>query len=246
MNAAILYTSTYLSISYTTISKTLITFICNMRKILDVNVKGETLQIHGQKALFWPRESILLIADVHLGKSKHFRKNGISVPQDLLRVNLERIDVLLRDFNPKRVIFTGDLFHSIYNEVWENFEDYIRYHDKVSFELIMGNHDILGERIYSNSGLIIHDVSLSISPFILSHDEIESPEGLYNIYGHIHPCIYLSGLGGQRLRLPCFFFGSHHAILPAFGGFTGMHKISVTADDHVFAVAEQKVLSVVG
>jgi DNA ligase-associated metallophosphoesterase len=217
-----------------------------MIKILETEIRGEKLQLHGQKALFWPSESILMIADVHLGKSKHFRKNGIAVPKDILRVNLERIDTLLRDFNPKRVIFMGDLFHSTYNEVWENVEDYIRYHDSVNFELIMGNHDILGEKIYANSGLIIHEVSLSLDPFLLSHDKIDALEGPYNIYGHIHPCIYLSGIGGQRLRLPCFFFGADHAILPAFGGFTGMHKIPVAADDQVFAVAEQKVMSVVG
>jgi DNA ligase-associated metallophosphoesterase len=216
-----------------------------MKKIVDVEIRGELLQLHGLKALFWPEQSMLLIADVHLGKAKHFRKNGIAVPEDILSVNLERIDQLILDFNPSRIIFMGDLFHSVYNEVWENLEDYIQHHSSISFELILGNHDILDPKIYENSGLLIHQECLVVGPFLLSHNAIEETGGLYNIYGHIHPCIYLSGLGGQSLRLPCFFFGDEYSILPAFGGFTGMHRISVSLKDQIFAIAEQKVMAVV-
>jgi hypothetical protein len=53
----------------------------------------------------------------------------------------------------------------------------------------------------------------------------------------------VSGRAFERLRLPCFWLGDEdvpaHAvgILPAFGSFTGMHRIAPRAGDRVFPVA---------
>jgi hypothetical protein len=43
------------------------------------------------------------------------------------------------------------------------------------------------------------------------------------------------------LRLPCFHFGAHCGVLPAFGDFTGMHVVRPEAGDRVFVVAEHGV-----
>ena len=45
--------------------------------------------------------------------------------------------------------------------------------------------------------------------------------------GHWHPCASLGGRAHDRLRLPCFWLGAERTVgvLPAFGGFTGMHPI---------------------
>jgi uncharacterized protein len=62
----------------------------------------------------------------------------------------------------------------------------------------------------------------------------------------------VSGRAFERLRLPCFWFGDDsgalpgHAVgvLPAFGSFTGMHRIEPHAGDRIFPVADDVVRSI--
>jgi metallophosphoesterase superfamily enzyme len=67
---------------------------------------------------------------------------------------------------------------------------------------------------------------------------------LYNFAGHIHPGVSLRGKGRQALTLPCFYFGTNQAYLPAFGKFTGLARITPCKDDRVYVVAEDKVMPV--
>ena len=74
-------------------------------------------------------------------------------------------------------------------------------------------------------------------------------EGRYVVAGHWHPCISVKGRAFERLRLPCFWFGDDTGalpqqavgILPAFGSFTGMHRIEPRAGDRIFPVADHAV-----
>ena len=67
----------------------------------------------------------------------------------------------------------------------------------------------------------------------------------YVLAGHWHPCISVSGRAFERLRLPCFWLGDDSGqlpgqavgILPAFGSFTGMHRIEPRAGDRIFPIA---------
>ena len=44
-------------------------------------MRGERLQLHADRALYWPARGRLLIADLHLGKGDVFRRAGIAVPR---------------------------------------------------------------------------------------------------------------------------------------------------------------------
>jgi metallophosphoesterase superfamily enzyme len=84
-----------------------------------------------------------------------------------------------------------------------------------------------------------------MGPFLLSHHPMEAvPADRYNLAGHIHPGIRLSGLGRQRLRLPCFWFGKEQGLLPAFGSLTGTAPIEALAEDQVFVVTDEAVIEV--
>lgn len=72
----------------------------------------------------------------------------------------------------------------------------------------------------------------------MRHDAGEHADGTYQLCGHVHPCIRLSGKAKQSLRLPCFYFTQHLGLLPAFGGFTGMHAIKPVSGDVVVGIAE--------
>ncbi len=211
---------------------------------MEIKVQNETMELLPQKVLFWKSMRILLIADLHLGKVNHFRKSGYPVPAKANDRNLELLVEVISATRPDRVIFLGDLFHSHYNPEWEVFGELIRHYTQISFELVMGNHDIMSERQYERKGIKVFN-ELKIDSFIFSHHPMESvPEGRYNISGHIHPGVNLIGKGRQSVTLPCFYFGVNQAFLPAFGIFTGLAKISPKKDDMVFVVADDKILKV--
>jgi uncharacterized protein len=211
---------------------------------MQVEILDEQIVLFPQKALFWKKYEILIIADVHFGKINHFRKAGIAVPQKANDKNLEQLVELILLTEPRRVVFLGDLFHSHYNPEWEVFGELVKYFGQVSFELVIGNHDIMSDHQYIRKGIVLHE-ELRLGPFLFTHHPLEELDGnLYNIAGHLHPGVVLRGKGRQALTLPCFLFGAHQGLLPAFGSFTGLARISPKKDDKIFVVADDKILVV--
>src|SRR5689334_18807429 len=191
-----------------------------------VRIIDEELLLLPEKAIYWKAKGALLIADLHFGKINHFRKAGIPVPTKANEKNLEKLLSLIQSIRPQRVIFLGDLFHSHYNEEWEMVRTFIGTFPEISFELVIGNHDILSEIQYERSKIKLHHDTLNEFPFVLSHHPLENiSDDFYNLAGHVHPGVLLSGKGKQAITLPCFYFADHQGILPAFGSFTGLARI---------------------
>ncbi len=212
---------------------------------MKIEIRGHQLTMHPEKALVLMADKVLLLADLHFGKINHFRKSGIAVPSKANDRNSELLIDLLNRVKPERVIFLGDLFHSHYNEEWEVLGQVLHHFSSCSFELVRGNHDIMSNLQYDRHNMQIHEGALKIGPFILTHEPLEKPEDdFYNIAGHIHPGVHLTGNGRQSLTLPCFHFGKHQCIMPAFGSFTGLAKINPKKQDQIFVIAEGKILKV--
>lgn len=210
---------------------------------LEVNIFGEPFQLHPFRAMYWGREKALLISDLHLGKVAHFRKAGIPVPSTVSDHNWDRLLSLLIDWQPERVIFLGDLFHSNLNTEWADFCKMTGQFAHVKFELVPGNHDILHKKHYMEARLYLHKSELLIDPFILSHHPLHHiPDNYYNLCGHLHPSVRLKGSGRQRLKLPCFYFTQNQGIMPAFGAFTGTAEVQPRNGDRVFIIAQDRVV----
>jgi len=210
------------------------------------NIAGEELWLLAQKALYWPRKRTLFVADTHFGKVGHFRKHGISIPPQAAEENFSRMEALLRQTQAQEVYFLGDLFHSEMNQEWLRFKQMIALHPACRFHPIGGNHDILEQASYYRARLEFHSGALQLEPFLLSHEPLENYLGErgYNLCGHIHPGVRLRGRGKQSLRLACFHFMPHQAILPAFGAFTGTALREPKQEDQVFVVLEDKVIEI--
>ena len=125
-----------------------ITYLC----VMSVNsvlstcvVAGEQLVLLAEKAIWWGRESTLIITDVHIGKGGHFRKNGIALPKRLNDDNLWRLSGLMQQWQPKKLIVLGDLVHSKLNAEWTDFVEMMRMFPSTSLILVRGNHDVLEE-----------------------------------------------------------------------------------------------------
>ncbi len=210
-----------------------------------VVVGNLSLELLPQKAISLPSEKTLLIADLHLGKVNHYRKAGYPVPTKANDENTAVLIDLLNHHKPEKMIFLGDLFHSHYNEEWEVLGQVIRHFTSTSFELVMGNHDIMSTLQYERHNVKIHHEELRIADLLLTHAPLEDPPpGVYNLAGHIHPGARLYGKGRQALLLPCFHFGKLQGLLPAFGSFTGLYPVRVVKGDQVFVIAEHEVIEI--
>jgi uncharacterized protein len=219
---------------------------------METTIAGERLQLFPQKAIFWPSKSMLFLADLHLGKINHFRRAGIPVPTRANDRNLELIVDLVNLTRPERLICLGDLFHSHYNPEWEAFGELIRHFRGTSFELVMGNHDIMSDQQYRRKDIVVHE-RLHIAPFLLTHHPLENtnitarlrPELQgYNLAGHLHPGVTMRGGGKQSVTLPCFYFGRQSGLLPAFGTFTGLARIKPRKEDKVYVIVDEKIIHV--
>jgi uncharacterized protein len=211
---------------------------------MEVEVSGETLRLFPQKAMFWQKQKTLFLADLHLGKINHFRRAGIAVPSKANEHNIESLIDLIQLTKPSRVICLGDLFHSHYNPEWEVFGEVVKHFVSISFELVIGNHDIMSDLQYARKGIKVH-TELTLEPFLFTHHPLEEArKDLYNIAGHIHPGVHLAGKGRQSITLPCFYFGADRGYLPAFGSFTGLARIAPKKEDKLFVVADNRVMFV--
>lgn len=211
-----------------------------------INIRNCRFWLLPEKAIYWQKKKMLMIADLHIGKSGHFRKHGIPVPGDINSSNIDKMNRLVQKVEPEHLIILGDLFHSRANKEWEQFQAWRKKQPKLEVSLVIGNHDILPSSIYHSSRINLFK-KLTVGPFLLIHDLNQLPsnkdtsEG-YVLSGHIHPAVRLRGKGRQSMKLPCFYFGSNEGILPAFGHFTGTHVIEPRKGEKVYTIADSRIL----
>ncbi|WP_340696631.1 metallophosphoesterase [Flavobacterium ginsengisoli] len=124
---------------------------------MKIQIQNETFILHPSGAVFWESKKIIIISDVHLGKVTHFRKHGIAIPQNAISENFRKITAVLDYFLPEKIIFLGDLFHSVKNAEWNLFEEWLSIHDQETY-LITGNHDIIDEIHYKKIGVIVTEL----------------------------------------------------------------------------------------
>ena len=203
-----------------------------------ITVLNNTFTLHPHGAAFWKEQQMLLLADAHFGKTAHFRKHGIAVPNGVAETDYAKLKGLVVFFQPKTICFLGDLFHSYLNSEWILFEEWAQ---QTSTEkiLIKGNHDIIPEHKLEVAGIMVFD-KIETNGFMLTHHPTEA--AYFNICGHVHPGIKLKGEGKQYLKLPCFFKSEKQLILPAFGDLTGTYTLIPTKKDTVFAVTPEEVI----
>ncbi len=211
---------------------------------MEIELVNERVSLLPEKALWLKSRKTVLMADLHFGKINHFRKSGIPVPARANDKNTETLISVIQATKAERVIFLGDLFHSHYNEEWEVVGQIRKHFTNCSFELVLGNHDILSAVQYQRHNMICYVNELCEGDLILTHEPmIKVPPGAYNLSGHIHPGVQLRGSGRQSVTLPCFYFGKHQGILPAFGSFTGLARVKPKKEDRIYVIAENKIVS---
>jgi DNA ligase-associated metallophosphoesterase len=215
---------------------------------MEINILGINLRLLPEKAIYIKNLETLLVADVHLGKSETFQAKGIPISNRVNQQTLDRLQTLCAQFELKRLIILGDLFHSkfaLVDEVldgWQQFLTAIRAH----VQLIVGNHDrALTPTLKMLSIDCVVD-AIQLEYLLLSH-EPTSRQNCFNICGHVHPCIRLK-TRLDSLRLPCFYLdqAQNLLMLPSFGEFTGGYEVQLKANTTAYAVADNSIISFTG
>lgn len=209
-----------------------------MPNIIPHIIHHNTFLLSSDKCIFWEEKKALILSDLHFGKTGHFRKNGIAVPQNVFKEDMQLFVSLLQLFKPDGVIVIGDMFHSRDNKEHELFVKWRKDFEQLNIQLVMGNHDILHRNWYQNAGIELIDDCHHIDEICFVHDvaDTDLKEGKFYFSGHIHPAISIYSGAKQSVHLPCFYFTDQYAVLPAFGKFTGTYPVKPKRGDNVFAV----------
>lgn len=211
-----------------------------------VTIAGEELELCPERAIYWSRRRMLLVADPHFGKAATFRALGVNVPHGTTGEGLGRLDRLLRAHSVETIVFLGDFLHAREGRSAVTLGAVAAWrgeHPDVAMQIVRGNHDFRAGDPPSSMGIDCIDAPHAEPPFMLVHHPNEH-SGSFVLAGHIHPCATLAGPGRQRVRLPCFWFAKGVGVLPAFGDFTGCQEVSASLDDSVWVIAEDQVVQV--
>ena len=215
-----------------------------MSALIPHTILNNTFLLSPERCIFWEDKKTLILSDLHLGKTGHFRKSGIAIPQGVFKEDMQRLVTQLQIFKPQQVIIIGDMFHSESNKEHDLFLKWRQDFSALPIHLVKGNHDILKEEWYALADITIHKCEMAIGNFVFVHDvdDCAVPANGYIFSGHIHPSVTVRGLAKQALNFPCFYFGKHYAVLPAFSKFTGTYTIEPKAGENVFALVKQSII----
>lgn len=189
----------------------------------EITVQNAVLTLTNQRALYWKTEGVLVVSDLHIGKTAHFRKAGIPIPSTILENDLIRLQRLIDHFTTITVLVVGDLFHAENNTDIEQFQAFVKNNPEVAFELIKGNHDRLKDSFYETLGIKVYKTHKEVGTFKFVHDEQHCDAQTFCISGHTHPGVTIKGRGKVFIKVPCYEVSEHRLILPAFSEFTGMN-----------------------
>jgi DNA ligase-associated metallophosphoesterase len=183
------------------------------------------------RAVYWPREATLLVADLHLEKASFFATVGQLLPPYDSRETLERLALAIRETGARRVFALGDNFHD--RAGVDRLDDHTcgmlaALTRAVDWVWIAGNHD--GVSAHACGGAVALEVLLG---GVRLRHRAEAVTDAPEVSGHYHPKLAISA-GGRRISRPCAVLssgvgsgetvGESRMILPAFGALTGgMH-----------------------
>jgi DNA ligase-associated metallophosphoesterase len=163
-------------------------------------------------ALHWNARRLLVVSDLHFGKSDRMaRRGGALLPPYETRATLARLDADLEATRPSHVICLGDSFDDLTaaEEMQEADRLWLtRLQAGREWTWIEGNHDAGPVSLGGT-----HRAELRVEGVIFRH--IATPETL-EISGHYHPKARLPGR-----TAPCFLIDNQRVILPAYGAYTG-------------------------
>ncbi|MCS3528988.1 ligase-associated DNA damage response endonuclease PdeM [Chryseobacterium sp. JUb7] len=208
----------------------------------NIPIQNEIFTITNQRAAFWEKEKALILSDLHIGKTAHFRKNGIALANEIMKNDLNRLSILITYFNPEKLIVVGDLLHAGDNSDVDEFCNWRNRYPDLQFYLIEGNHDKISQAVEAKLCLSSKSKHIEINEFYFIHDFDKKIEN-FQITGHIHPGITLHS-AIKNIRLPCYVLTSNQLLLPAFSEFTGLDTKNIPKGGQFFVFTDTEIYEI--
>ncbi len=180
----------------------------------DITFCGETLTALPSGGLFWASEGLLVVSDLHLGKSERIaRRGGALLPPYDTDETLERLAADVRATDPRSVLCLGDSFDDLLAA-----EALSEAHRAWIGSLQAGRKWLWLEGNHDPGPVDLAGTHLNVfqkGPLTFRHIA-EAGSAAGEISGHYHPKARM-----KRASRPCFIADETRLILPAFGCYTG-------------------------
>lgn len=196
-----------------------------------ITVNGEVLVPDHEGALFWPRQSLLVVADMHLEKGSAFAARGQFLPPYDSAVTMASLARQISRFKPERLVALGDSFHDTRagDRMDERcLSDIATLAKRLELHWITGNHD--PEIPHDLPGL--RHEQLVMGPLVFRHEPLSLPQQ-GEIAGHLHPVAKVVTPKG-KLRTKAFVTDGTRLVMPSFGAYTGGLNLRDPAIDCLF------------
>jgi len=186
------------------------------------------------KTLFFPKQGILAIGDLHVGYEYMLRQSGVLVPEMQIKETISDLEKIFEKIDSlghklKKIIFLGDIKHSFGFEFEERngLREIIRFlESKVSGEniiFIKGNHDTMDYTVDRKMKECHIEKNIAFLHGHKAFPEIFDKKIDTVVIGHLHPSIVLEETFGVKREIyKCFLEGpsqkKNFIILPSFLG----------------------------
>lgn len=161
-------------------------------------------------------ESVLVVADLHLGCEAALEYEGLSIPRVQTRKIEKYLHGIIDGIGPDRLVFAGDLKHNFSRNLTQEWQDVSRFirevQRKVSIEVVKGNHDNYLGAILAEYGVPLRKETCACGYRIL-HGHSGMQKGGPLIFGHIHPSIRITDSVGVSVKDHCFLCSKEMQVL---------------------------------
>src|SRR5690348_3304963 len=196
-----------------------------------VEIAGAALVADCAGALYWPEQSLLAAADLHLEKGSAFAARGTLLPPYDTAATLSRLALLVARYAPRIVVALGDSFHDgggprrLAPQDRSLLAALQRGRDWL---WVAGNHD--PDPAEGIGGTFVP--SLSCGALTFRHEPSVLPmDG--EIAGHLHPVARIARRG-RTVSRRCFAVDRRRVVMPAFGAYAGGLNVRHVAFAEVF------------
>ena len=171
------------------------------------------VQLLSQRALFWPAQRAVVIADAHIGRPLPHHQNEASILASLL----DRLTQVVESTSATQCIVLGDLFHMRKHylpEVIDPFVQWRQHHAGLDMLLIRGNHERAMGDPPLRCGLRCFEPGFVLDGITLLHEPRQ--QAGFAMGAHLHPCMLVPGLRTAMVAVACFIWHPNYLVLPAF------------------------------
>ncbi|MBX3361690.1 MAG: ligase-associated DNA damage response endonuclease PdeM [Phycisphaeraceae bacterium] len=208
-----------------------------------IDFAGEAITLMPERAAWWASRGMVIVADLHLGKSEAMRLAGVPVPDVDLDEQFERLERVVASTGAERVVIAGDLIHAhagltaaLTDRVGARLES-LRARG-VGFTLVRGNHDRRIDAVERAWGLLDIRDEMVEEGIRIVHEPVEPGEGEGVIAGHLHPALSVGGV-----KVPAFVVAARRLTLPAFSRFTAGGRVASEQGMRWYPIADGCVIA---